>query len=158
GAAYGNLIALDNATEKEIQDFYRKNWGYLHNLNFDNIKHKNDKVRIEYQQKLQMQTTNYGIFNGDKLIFSPNMFNRFESVPVRYTQRKLPVRIMRGSKNRDIIVFKIPEGYTLSYLPNNVSFEIPFGKYEASYSQDASGNIVYQREFLINDGIFQPGE
>lgn len=158
GASYRNLLGLDKATEKEIHDFYRKSWGYLHNLKFENIEHENNKVQIVYQQKLKMQTTNYGIFNGNDFIFSPNMFNRYENIPVRYTQRKLPVRIMRGLKNRDIIDYKIPEGYQLSYLPENVSFETPFGKYEASYSQDTSGNIVYQRELLINDGVFQPEE
>lgn len=157
GYPYGNLLELDRASEKEIQEYYRNKWGYLHHLKLNQINHQNDKYTIQYHQELHLESSNYGLFNGEDLIFSPNVFNRYESAPVRYTDRQHPVRIMRGYTFVDSVDFIIPEGYQVSHIPQEISLNTPFGSYQTRYTL-SNNTLVYHRTFITHEGDFQPNQ
>lgn len=53
----------------------------------------------------------------------------------------------------DTIAYKIPEAYHIEYLPEDISIESQFGKYEASY-EFADGELVYIRRMEREKGRY----
>ena len=96
--------------------------------------------------------------NGNKLIFTPNAFNRSTYVPERIRSRNLPMTISRGYLDEDVFSFKIPEGYTVEAMPEPLKIVNEFGEYVMESSLVNDTEIVYKRKLLIKKGDYSKNQ
>jgi len=154
GVQYDQRRGLDKKTEKEIKEYYFDYWSFLHNIEIGALAHDNDKNSITYMQELAFTTTRYATAAGNDLIFTLNMFNRFRSIPTRYTTRKLPFEISRAFQDIDEVEIEIPENYHISSLPESVTHSGKFGTYTMEVQKLDDRKILYTRKLSMNEGIF----
>jgi transglutaminase-like putative cysteine protease len=102
---------------------------------------------------LNIVLNNFATVSGKRLFLTPNLMNRYSSIPPKIEDRKTPVVLNMAYTDIDTIRYKVPEEIYPEYLPEPVKLESRFGKYEASYSID-QGEIIYSRKFIMKSGEF----
>ena len=154
GVQYDNRFSLETVSENDLQVYYKNYWSHINNLNIKSKRHINDRNQIEFTEQLNIQAAMFASINGDKLIFTPNAFNRSTYVPERIRSRKLPMTISRGYLDEDSFTFKIPEGYQVEAIPDVMMIENEFGEYVMECSLDQDAEINYKRKLFIKKGDF----
>jgi hypothetical protein len=102
---------------------------------------------------LDIILNNFATVSGKRLFLTPNLMNRYSSIPPKLEKRKTPVVLSTAFTDYDTIRYKLPEEIYPEFLPEPVKIESRFGKYEASYSVD-QGEIIYSRKFVMKSGEF----
>lgn len=153
GVPYDNSFFLERQDRRDVIDYYKERWGYVNNLEVSKYNFENDKSKIQFTQSLDLKARDYVSFNGDRLLFHLNAFNRNRFVPDRYSSRKLPLRIDRGYLDKDKFEFQIPEGYKIEAVPENRSIQNKFGEYNIQIESNGE-KIVFKRKLLIKNGEY----
>src|SRR5690606_20417510 len=89
-----------------------------------------------FQEKIQLTADKFASKTGDRLIFTPNVFNVLSSVPERYKNRQLPFEIERGFVDEDSYKIILPENSTVDTLQPEVHISNQFGEYHYSIKSD----------------------
>jgi len=113
GLMYDNRSYLLLSKQDEREDYYRKEYGHLHSINFKNILLEADKSTITFSEQIDLSAMAYGTISGNRMFVTPNVFHRITTIPPRYAQRKHPFEIQRGQMIKDAIQINLPEGYTI---------------------------------------------
>jgi uncharacterized protein YcnI len=66
----------------------------------------------------------------------------------------MPLRIDRGYLDEDEFTLKLPEGYTVESLPQNIKMESKFGSYEATFVKNEGGTLSYRRKQFLKEGTY----
>ena len=94
-------------------------------------------------------------------IISCNLKKRYFScrhyIPKKIDERENDVVTNFAYQDCDSILFKIPEGYKIEYLPENISIESDFGSYNMQI-QENDGEILYIRNHTFYKGRFPKTE
>jgi len=155
GIQYDDRLSyIVDSDQKDIDKFYKEYWDHINGLSLDKIDVKNNKDIIEILETVKISTPTYASTAGEKLLVNPNMFNRFTSVPPRYSERKLPFVIERAFYDEDEYVINLPEGYKLETTMQDQKIESQFGIYTASLEILSDTQVKYKRSFEINKGKF----
>jgi Domain of Unknown Function with PDB structure (DUF3857) len=89
----------------------------------------------------------------DKFFLTVNNINRKESVPEKITNRKTDFAISFDYSDEDEIVYTLPKGFSIEFLPKDVKLSSEFGEYSASFSM--TGNtITYKRTQVMSSKVF----
>lgn len=155
GVQYDNRFKIQSASEKDQHLYYNNYWSNINNLDITSKTHKNDLKNIKFTEVLTIKANMFASLNGDKLIFTPNAFNRSSYVPERIRNRKLPMIISRGYLDEDSYTFKIPEGYKVEAMPEPLNIVNDFGEYSIESSLKNDSEIIYTRKLLIKKGDYQ---
>lgn len=158
GIQYDNRFVLTLRSEKELEEHYKAYWNYIPNLQIVNRELTNDRENVVFKEDLQISTTNFGTFVNGKLLFCPNGFNQITSVPDRYRERTMPLKINRGNLDEDAFTLKLPEGYVVESLPQDIKMESKFGTYEATFVKNENGTISYHRKQFLKEGTYPKEE
>ncbi|MBV7269479.1 DUF3857 domain-containing protein [Winogradskyella luteola] len=153
GLRYDNRFSIERQSDKDVINFYKKNWGYINDLMVDKYKFHNDKTHIEFTETLDVSAQNYTTQTGDRILFKPNALNQNTYVPNRYRNRKSPVDITRGYLDEDVFIFVIPKNYEIEAMPDNVEIKNKFGEYSFTVRQE-EGKLIYKRKLLIKKGEY----
>lgn len=89
----------------------------------------------------------------DKLFLTVNQINRKESVPEKITNRKTNFSIPFDYADDDEIIYTLPKGLSIEFLPKDVKISSEFGEYSASFSMQGS-TITYKRIQIMNSKVF----
>ena len=154
GIQYDNKYSLDYATDRDVNLAYKHRWSYLNDLKIDSYKIINDKNKIQFNEKLNLQASKYANILGDRMLIGVNPSNRKIYLPNRYRQRKMPVVVHRGFLDTDEIKLHIPDGYSLEKLPQDCKLETKFGNYSAKLSKLDDRTLIYKRVFEVKDGNY----
>ncbi|WP_460219083.1 DUF3857 domain-containing protein [Psychroserpens sp. MEBiC05023] len=103
--------------------------------NFDN---KNTPLVLEYD----LDIDSYSKSIGEKVYINLNIDRSLSKSSIDIKDRKYSKKIDYKFKKSFITTFKIPEGFTASYIPKEASFENPNYGYTISYS--TKDNIITQ--------------
>ncbi len=158
GIQYDNRFFLENQSEKDILEYYKESWGYVNGLNIETYKFKNNKEDVEFLEDVTVYARNFASKVGDRIIFHANVFNRNGFVPDRYRNRTLPLQIQRGYLDEDNFTIKIPAGYIIEGLPENISIVNKYGEYQLSFVKNEDKSIVVKRKLLIKKGTYPKTE
>jgi len=91
---------------------------------------------------------------GGKLYFSPMLFIGERENPFKLEDRKYPVDFEFPKKNRVIINFNLPEGYTVESMPENANFGLGNGDLALKYNVSNQGSTIkVMVEYSINKTI-----
>ena len=154
GLQYDRRYYLSDWSDVEKDKRYKKYFQTVNNVNIDEIKLENDKENIAFTEKIKFNADAYGVLTGNRMLFAPNAFNRSTNIPDRYRNRKFPLEIQRGYYDTDDYEIKLPEGFTIEAIPNNVTYETKFGSYSFTITKKDDQTIQYQRTIKIKDGLY----
>jgi hypothetical protein len=144
--------AVANSLSSEEQ----KKWLYK-NLSLPSVEivsfslnEKKEKLPI-VEEKLNLHLRNIANKSGTRLFITPNILNQHQSLPIVNPNRKMELELDDSYLDIDNILFKIPKGYTVEYLPEPIKIETKFGKYFARV--EIKDDIInYNREVSMFKG------
>ncbi|MBO0331537.1 DUF3857 domain-containing protein [[Muricauda] lutisoli] len=154
GTQYDQKYRIKDESRKDQDEFYKNYWDYINNVALGDITFTDDKQKIEFTERIQLQAQNYLSSVNEQLILAPNAFNRNLLVPTRVRNRSMEMVISRGYLDEDEYVIYLPEGVSPENLLDPIEVESKFGSYYASLEQVEPGVLKYQRKLLIKSGRY----
>ncbi|NAS13990.1 DUF3857 domain-containing transglutaminase family protein [Poritiphilus flavus] len=155
GTQYDNHFKIEDDTPEEIDKHYKEYWGNINNLKLESYSFKNDQDSVLFEENVTLIAENYASNSGERILFTPNAFNRNDYVPNRHRTRKLPFEIQRGYMDEDEFEIVLPEGYSIEAMPSPVKVETEFGHYLTELiHEEESGTILYKRSLFIKQGDY----
>ena len=166
----GNLTLEQNARYSGMtQDYYA---GMISYLAKDKVKEllneiinlpTYDIVDFNYTQErktvpivneqLKLAVSNYGQITGKRLFVTPNITNR-STTKLSPDPRKYPIRLTTAQAETDSVEIVIPGGYTPESVPESITVQSKFGRYQVTYKVEAN-RILYHRKFEVYNGFFE---
>jgi len=154
GIQYDDKYRIGNYEARDKDMAYKKRWGYINSITFQDIKTVNDKDSIQFKEIIKFKANNYSKKAGSRILFAINALNRSRYIPDRYRNRTLPVKIKRGFVDTDEIRVQLPVGYEVESVPKNAIIVNKFGSYKTEITTDTDNILVYKREFIVKDGTY----
>ncbi len=154
GIQYNDKFYLENEERREQDKYFKNHWNYIGNISIDEIKFSNDKDNVAFTQDVSFKAIDFCSFTGERILFTPNVLNRNTYIPNRYRTRKLPLQIERGFIDDDEYEINLPQGYTVEFIPENVSLESNFGSYTVTIERITDTKLKYERKFEITGGFY----
>ncbi len=155
GTRYEDRAAVEQLSGKDkmekLQDIYPFN-----NLEVTGYRLLHDKTaRPATIEKMELQSPRYGTLNDGRMYLPINMVNRTAPPPPYVRNRKNKLNIARGSYDRDSIIYRLPKGFIIERIPEEVSLRNEFGAYTAK-TREEDGRLIFTREFLLRAGEYAP--
>lgn len=116
-----------------------------------NYTQEKKRVPVVHEQ-LKLAVSNYGQITGKRLFVTPNITNR-SYTKLSTDARKYPIRLTTAQSETDSVEIAIPGGYAPESVPQSLSVQSRFGKYQVSYKVEAN-RIVYYRKLEEYNGFF----
>ncbi len=159
GKAYDDIYYIEFIKKDKQKLHYKKSFSNLSTVKVSNIKFENDKTNICFNETLDLKAQKYlTALQEDEYFFNPNIFSAIGSVPSKNDDRKFPIYIESGFLHQDKVTLIIPEGYAISYIPEDKTINGIFGTYKMHISKVSDTKIIYERSFEINAGTFPKEE
>lgn len=111
----------------------------------------------EANEKITLNLPRYASATGKRLFIQPNLMNKHDKLPTPVKERIFELELHYPYIDIDSIVYEIPPGYRLEYIPKPIEFETKFGSYSSQIIQKEN-KILYIRHRMAQEGIFQPEE
>ena len=105
---------------------------------------------------LDLIVNHYVKSSGDRIFLPLNLMNRFANVPRSIKERHSDVWFSSSFSDTDSIIYTIPNGYKVEYLPENIDISYDFGAYHSETVKQGD-KLVYVRKISRNKGLY-PGE
>lgn len=157
GLAYDKIYEIETLNSQKLNDHYKEYFDFHTAFSIDEANLQNNKETIEFIEEVDFKSKNYISKAGDKLLFAPNVFTRWEFVPRKYQNRKQDFEVRRGYSFEDTIEIAIPEQFQIESIFEPYTLESEFGSYQVSVLFDRDANtIVYHRKFHYNAGVWAP--
>lgn len=109
----------------------------------------NSKMIPEIEQNVTLKVNNYCSTLDNKLIVPLNMMNKLDIIPRRIRNRQTDFIIRRSSVEIDSISYKLPEGFEVEYIPQDITLESEFGTYKTEI-KIKENEIIYKRMLEFN--------
>jgi Domain of Unknown Function with PDB structure (DUF3857)/Transglutaminase-like superfamily len=109
----------------------------------------NDSANVNL--KLSLLLPKYAALSGNRIFFNPNLMNRRTYVPGEVLKRLSPIRFSYPYLDIDSIVYKIPKGYNIEAMPQEVNLTASFGNFSSKVTKSGDGNILYTRFLEIKE-------
>ena len=154
GLQYDGNYLIQYQSLKDQKMNYKKHWDYINGLGVEEVNFKDDKEEVVFTEKLDVSCASYLKKFGNKFLFAPNIFNQEKKDFPKYKSRKRPLVIERGYLDTDEYVINLPEGYSVTDLPEDKFIENEFGKYTYQLAQISASQINFKRTMQIDDGVF----
>ncbi len=113
--------------------------------------------QTDIKENLSIHVNNLAKTSSNKLILPLNLMNKIENLPKKNDDRELDVFIRRSYSESDKLLYEYPVKFHLANVPEDVSIESKFGKYDVSI-KEVGGKIEYVRNFEIYKGIYSPSD
>lgn len=153
GIQYDDRYYLEDESASDLKKHYKSDyWSYNNNLEISNVSVENNRDSVSMKEKLDVTISEYASINGSDYLIKVNMFNRYNSVPKRYRNRKLPFKIRRGFKDVDTYTFKVPEGYQIELLPPEKYVDNKYGTYKVTFEKVDESTFIYNKLLILKSG------
>ncbi|GGA64395.1 hypothetical protein GCM10008015_01620 [Flavobacterium palustre] len=154
GSQYSNKANLENSQPIERETHYKEYWSNINNLKLNKITFSNDKEKVVFVEKVDLNAFNYATVSGTKMIFTLNAYNQFAASVKRIRNRKNPFEIERGYVDIDEVEVVLPLNYTIEFLPSNFELNSKFGDYKTEIIKKDATHLVYKRTLSVNKGSY----
>jgi transglutaminase-like putative cysteine protease len=153
-----SMYELERFNRNEQLRYYNNHLNRINNLRVVDFNFENDKDDVTFTENLTLEASNYGVINGDRMIFNINRLSDQIRVPARYRNRTHPVVNNRGSHYVDHFTIKIPENYEIESLPSSFINNTKYGNYSVLVKKIDENTISYSRNLLIRQGQYPKEE
>ena len=158
GTQYGRHEGVQDEELKDQKLWYKNYWDHINNLEVVSMKFNDDRDSIVFTENIELKAKKYVSKTGGLFLVQPNVFNRINSAPPRYRERKLPFQINRGFEDNDEYEITLPEGFVVDALQDDVNISNQFGEYQFSITQTSENTLLFKRKFLLNKGEYTKEE
>ena len=121
----------------------------LNSFEFD---HK-ERMIPEISLNLDLQISRYASVSGKRLFFQPNVLNKSYPKSIPQKERKYEFELDYPYVDTDTVIFEIPDGYHMEYIPEKTEVSSDFGEYE-NYFIAEENRITYIRNCSMKKGMF----
>lgn len=143
----------DKSREKFMTSFLTRGSNKFKLDKFEIVDTKDpDKYYISSQFELQ----GFDKKIADDWFLNLNLQKLFEHREIDYPRRKLPVEFDFKNERRYVTILEIPDGYKLSYLPQNKNYKNEVWGFDLSYEENKNQVILRQR--FENNNLLLPVE
>lgn len=91
----------------------------------------------------------YATRAGSRLLFRPNVVERWTAVPPPVEERSQPVALSYAFADTDTVRFVLPRGFEVEALPEPVQVETAFARYTMRVDTGAEGELTYVRHVEV---------
>lgn len=114
-----------------------------------------DKTQPIMTEDITFRTNQLLTKGADKIFLTLNLINRRESVPSKIEDRKTHFSVSFSFQDDDEIIYNLPKGYSIEFLPKDINITTEFGTYNAKFV--AKDNVItYSRFQVMNTKNFPP--
>lgn len=106
-------------------------------------------------ERLSLLLRNAATLSGSRLFVTPNLFTKASPTTTLEQDRRYRFEIQDSFAESDSLLFELPDGYTLEYLPEAIKLESRYGYYHASVSLKAN-TLYYRRRYAEHKGSYAP--
>jgi hypothetical protein len=94
---------------------------------------------------------------GNRLLFPANLMEKTGAISSVMKERKTRLRLRYAYIDKDSIIYHLPKGYNIEFMPPPSEVKSDFGVYSSSTFQGSDKkSIVYIRTLSMNSGFFPP--
>lgn len=140
-----------NTADKYLHDNILSGSYTLNHYDFKDLDRDSSYTELEASFRIENIIKRYG----NNLVITPFSWNfaAFE-LPANRTQG---VQIDNPIYKEDNIIYRIKD-YKINKVPENISIETPFGKYNVEYNIDDDHKLIVNKEFKLYDGRYNLSE
>ncbi|MBK6936794.1 MAG: DUF3857 and transglutaminase domain-containing protein [Chitinophagaceae bacterium] len=110
-------------------------------------------VKPEIEESLDIRVSNYATITGKRLFILPNIMSRHHRKLSADSARKYDIDFSYEYKDVDTVEISLPAGYTAESMPQDVTVNSKFGKYQSTVRLSGS-QLFYFRSMEHNAGRF----
>lgn len=116
-----------------------------------------NKSKAVMTENLSFKSNQLLTKGADKIFLTLNLQNRQESVPAKIDNRQTHFAVGFSYEDEDEINYQLPKGYSVEFLPKDISLISEFGTYHAKFT--AKDNVIkYTRVKSMNAKTFPPNK
>ncbi|HET9055960.1 MAG TPA: DUF3857 domain-containing protein [Chitinophagaceae bacterium] len=134
------LTYTDEKNIKEQLKIYFNRGSNKFTIDSISIGNRSDKNKNRLLATFSLQ--DYAKKIGDEYFINMNLLKLFEHQEIDYPKRKSPIEFSFLYTKKYITVFKIPDGYKITYLPKSKSYHNEIWGFDLTYEQTESKVIV----------------
>jgi hypothetical protein len=106
---------------------------------------------------VEFSAPHYGqSMQGRLLVFKPAVVSRREGLILTNATRRYPV-VLNSSAYSETIKFRLPAGFEVDELPDELKMDTPFGSYQTSYAVK-DGHLNFSRKLTVKSGTIPASE
>ena len=146
--------------KKDFNEYMRAEFARGSNkLHLDSFKIGNQSNPDEVKVSATFSLPDYGKKIGNEFYLNLNLLKEFQNDDFDYPNRKVPVAYEYKSVRKFVTLFKIPEGYKLTYLPEGKTYQDAHSGFTVKYEQK-NGWVSLTQEFdndrlVLNSNEFE---
>jgi transglutaminase-like putative cysteine protease len=114
-----------------------------------------DKNAAMLTEKISLKASQLLTKGGDKLFLTVNLLNRQESAVTTLEDRKTSFSVNYSFKDEDEIIYTIPKGYKIEFIPKDISIASEFGMYSAKFTVK-DDKLIYTRTKMMVSKKYPP--
>ena len=144
-----NSYRLINRSNKKTEDYVRRllsrgsNKFFLDQFDVSNVDDLDKPIQIDYKFSVE----DYYKEIGDEIFVNLCLDKSLVNSGIK--DRKTPLENDYQYINRNVTILEIPEGYEVSYLPDDVKLDTDYFGFEINYQQN-EGKIIATKEFYVS--------
>ena len=155
GLQYNREFGKERLNREEQIERYNDDLSSINNLKVKQIKHNNDKNKIEFTEEIEFEADNYAQNSNGKLIFALNAVNQNNYVPKKHRNREFPFEIKRGFTDDDHFEIILPAGYTIQAIPTGTEINSEYGYYKIEFINVDSKKVICKRKYVLKKGFYE---
>jgi hypothetical protein len=155
GSTYEDLLGVFLQGEENRRRHYLSNLD-VNSPSIQNITLTNNKSRDpNIVKEIKFSVSNYASRAGNRLLLDALVLGKPSNNPPVNLKREHDLYLRDTAIRKTQVNWTLPEGYSVSHIPNNVIEDNEFGFFEASYS--AEGNsLTVTFEYYLKEGQHSP--
>ncbi|TKC09061.1 DUF3857 domain-containing protein [Pedobacter frigoris] len=126
------------------------------NMEISNLSYSQpDKNSAVLDEKIGLKSSQLLTKGADKLFLTLNLLNRQDGVVTPIENRKTYFAVDYSFNDEDEIIYILPKGYKVEFIPKDITIESEFGKYTAKFASKEN-TIVYTRTKTMTNKKYPP--
>ncbi len=154
GLEYDPKYHMPKRKSEDIDRIYKKEWGYMNGLGINSFDFNDNRDEIIFTENINVSVPNYATTIGNDMFFTVNLLSQSQYVPPRILDRMQKLSIPKSYTHRDVVEMVISDTHQISALPEDIIIQSEFGSYSISFSKISDSKFKYERELIINKGIY----
>lgn len=149
----GNVVH-DRSPEEQKKWLYRQIRIPSFEITNFNLEQQKTKLPV-VTENLELTLRQAATISGKRLFLTPNLMNKWTSVPSSVSERKTDVVQTMSFFDADTVLFQLPAGYVVEFLPKNIEHVTEFGTYKSTAQVDGQ-QVKYIRTLEMQKKRHKP--
>lgn len=154
GILYDQIAGTENEGLEKNKEEIRERYSYLRGLQVKSISYKNNKEKLQLEEKMDLFLSNAIQKLGSDKIVTINILNPQRTLLERYRNRKNDFQIKTGYYEEDDVEIQVPSTSKLLTTDETIVEDSKYGKYFISLKRLDATTFNYKRTLFIPRGNY----